>query len=138
MTLALFPVVSRLVVTVSFSWGITDLAAFAHFQQLRRINFAEHNDSSPSQGAFFLLEALQRIPRRKLTHLSCSFADAAYLRSTWPYFGEFPQLQELRLRVCNPTSCSRRPRLTRLAMTDVRMPLLEEEDIVSSPLSHLT
>ncbi|CAE6458968.1 unnamed protein product [Rhizoctonia solani] len=120
--------VHRLIVTVSSSWGITDLAAFAYFQQLRYITFAEHNDSFPSQGAFFLLEALQRIPRGKLTHLSCSFADVAYLRSTWPYFGEFPQLQELRLRVCNPTSCSRRPRLTRLAMADVRMPLLEEGD----------
>ncbi|CAE7172067.1 unnamed protein product [Rhizoctonia solani] len=120
--------VHRLVISVSYTWSLADLAAFAHFQQLRRVNFAEHNDSSPSQGAFFLLEALQRIPRGKLTHLSCSFADMAYLRSTWPYLGEFPQLQELRLRVCNPTSCLRRPRLTRLAMAHVRMPLLEEED----------
>ncbi|KAJ1308672.1 hypothetical protein OPQ81_004365 [Rhizoctonia solani] len=120
--------VHRLIVTVSCTWGMTDLAAFTHFRQLRRVNFAEHNDSSPSQGAFFLLEALQRIPRGNLTHLSCSFADTTYLRSTWPYLGEFPQLQELRLRVCNPTSCSRRPRLTRLAMANVRMPLLEEGD----------
>ncbi|CAE6440328.1 unnamed protein product [Rhizoctonia solani] len=121
--------VHRLVVAISCTWGMTDLAAFTHLQQLRRVTFAEHNDNSPSQGAFFLLEALQRIPRGKLTHLSCSFADTTYLRSTWPYLGEFPQLQELRLRVCNPTSCLRRPRLTRLALTDVRMPLLEEGDI---------
>ncbi|CAE6469901.1 unnamed protein product [Rhizoctonia solani] len=120
--------VHRLIISISSTWSMTDLAAFSWFQQLRRVNFAEHNDSSPSQGAFFLLEALQRLPRGKLTHLSCSFADTTYLRSTWPYLGEFPQLQELRLRVCNPTVCSRRPRLTRLAMADVHMPLLEESD----------
>lgn len=121
----------RLVISISHSWGVTDLAAFAHFQQLQRVTFAEHDDRSPAQSAFFLVEALQRIPRTHLTHISCSFADAAYLRSTWPYFGEFPQLQELRLRVCNPMSCPRRPRLTRLALADVRIPLLEEGDIVS-------
>ncbi|CAE6427643.1 hypothetical protein ACGC1H_000766 [Rhizoctonia solani] len=121
--------VHRLIISISYTWSMTDLAAFACFRQLRRVNFAEHNDSSPSQGAFFLLEALQRLPRGKITHLSCSFADTTYLRSTWPYLGEFPQLQELRLRVCNPTACSRRPRLTRLAMADVHMPLLEEGDV---------
>ncbi|CUA70169.1 hypothetical protein RSOLAG22IIIB_00517 [Rhizoctonia solani] len=121
--------VHQLVISISCTWGMTDLAAFAQFQQLRRVNFAEHNDSSPSQGAFFQLEALQRLPREKITHLSCSFADTTYLRCTWPYLGEFPQLQELRLRVCNPTSCLQRPRLSRLAMADVRMPLLEEGDI---------
>lgn len=122
---------SQLVVSISSSWGVADLAGFAHLHHLKRVTFAEHNDHSPAQSTLFLVEALQRLPRAHLTHLSCSFADAAYLRSTWPYFGEFPQLEELHLGVCNPMSCPRRPRLTRLALVDVRMPLLEEGDVVS-------
>lgn len=105
---------------------------FPRLDRLERLIFTEHNDASPAEGNLFLIEALQRIPRSRLTHVSCSFADAAYLRSTWPYLGEFPLLQELRLQVCSPASCVRRPRLTRLALAEVRMPLLEDEDIVSA------
>lgn len=133
---------SHLIVSISHSWTESELSIFPRLTRLEHLAFTEHNDTSPAEGNLFLIEALQRIPRAHLTHLSCSFPDAAYLRSTWPYLGEFPQLQELRLRVCSPASCARRPRLTRLALDEVRMPLLEEDDMVGGlsylvPLSNL-
>ncbi|KAG8692837.1 hypothetical protein FRC08_009506 [Ceratobasidium sp. 394] len=118
--------VSRLFITVSYTWTESDLSVFPEFQRLEEVAFTEHNDASPAEGHLFFIEALQRIPRTRLTHLCCSFADAEYLGSAWPYLGEFPQLQELRLLVCSPASCARRPKLPRLALAEVRMPLLED------------
>ncbi|KAG8725437.1 hypothetical protein FRC12_005492 [Ceratobasidium sp. 428] len=121
--------VSRLFITISYTWAESDLSVFSEFQRLEEVAFIEHNDASPAEGHMFLIEALQRIPRTRLTHLCCSFADTEYLGSAWPYLGEFPQLQELRLLVCSPASCARRPRLPRLALAEVRMPLLEDINV---------
>ncbi|QRV72794.1 hypothetical protein RhiJN_00808 [Ceratobasidium sp. AG-Ba] len=122
---------SQLIVPVSYAWTESDLSIFPEFRRLEQVAFVEHNDASPSEGNMFLIEALQRIPRTRLTHLCCSFADTEYLASVWPYLGEFPQLQELRLLVCSPASCVRRPKLPRLALTEVRMPLLEDINVTA-------
>ncbi|KAG9105067.1 hypothetical protein FRC06_000040 [Ceratobasidium sp. 370] len=131
--------VSRLFITVSYTWAESDLSVFPEFRRLEEVAFIEHNDASPVEGHLFLIEALQRIPRKRLTHLCCSFADTEYLRSVWSYLGEFPHLQELRILVCSPASCVRRPKLPRLALAGVRMPLLEdiEVEVMAQTLARL-